>query len=185
MANKYLTSGFLFLILGVGSAKAVPPVSIDQYADVPWSVLQNNPFDGKLVYDKHFDDHFAFVTMWSPSGIKATYTSYWREQVDWRYVWKSRYIWKDGKRIEERYREREAVYERRSSQRIPKALLFAINGQVYRYESGAVPPDLARALATAPAGNMLIRVVWDNDQTWDAPIGEGTVATWRTVFSSP
>ena len=183
--NKYLAGCILAMLVGAGSAGAVPPVSIDQHADVPWSSLTSNPFDGKLVYDKHFDDHFAFVTMWSRSGIKATYTSYWRERVGWRYVWRTRHVWVDGKRVEERYRDREDIYERRTSQRIPKALMFAIHGKIYRYESGEVPPDLAQALATAPPGNMIIRVVWDNDQTWDTPIGEGTVATWRAVFSSP
>lgn len=68
-------------ILITPSAMAVNPVSINQDADVPWSSAIENPFDGKLVYDKHFSDNFAFVTSWSRQDIKATYTEYWSEVV--------------------------------------------------------------------------------------------------------
>ena len=34
-------------------AHAVAPVAVDRDADVAWSTVIDNPFDGKLVYDKH------------------------------------------------------------------------------------------------------------------------------------
>jgi hypothetical protein len=74
------------------------------------------------------------------------------------------------------------IYESRSRRKSPKTLMFAINGQIYTYEKGEVPDELAYALADAPEGNMIIRVVWHDETTWDVPIGAGTVAAWREVF---
>jgi hypothetical protein len=53
-------------------ATASSPAPVDQHAQVAWSTVQENPFDGKLVYDKHFDDGFAFVTVWSKRWIRAS-----------------------------------------------------------------------------------------------------------------
>jgi hypothetical protein len=169
----------------VPAALAVSPAPVDQHAQVAWSSVQENPFDGKLVYDKHFDDGFAFVTVWAKRWIRATYTSYWKEIVGYRRVWKIRYTWRDGKRYEEEYWDHEPIYESRSRRKSPKALMFAINGQIYTYEKGEVPDDLANALANAPEGNMTIRVVWHDETTWDVPIGAGTVSAWREIFRQP
>ena len=185
-------------ILITPSAMAVNPVSINQDADVPWSSAIENPFDGKLVYDKHFSDNFAFVTSWSRQDIKATYTEYWSEVVGYRQVWKSRRVrYYNNRRgqyrnydrnydtyIDESYPEREPIYERRWRSKSPKALMFAINDEIYTYTSGEVDPQLAKALVNAPAGTMTVRAVWDNDSTTDLPIGGGTVEAWKTVFQA-
>jgi hypothetical protein len=113
------------------NAFAVSPVSVNQDAEVSWSNIIDNPFDGKLVYDKHFTDDFAFVTSWSRGEIKATYTEYWSEIVGYRRAWKNRRVWHHDRYIDERYSQREAIYEKRSRSRSPKALLFAMNGEIY------------------------------------------------------
>jgi hypothetical protein len=178
------------------SAVALSPVSINQDADVPWSSAIENPFDGKLVYDKHFFDNFAFVTSWSKQGIKATYTEYWSTVVGYRQVWRSRrvpyhddhrgqYGDRNGDRyIDERYPYQEPIYDKRSRSKSPKALLFAINGEIYTYTNGEVDRQLADILANAPAGTMTVRAVWDNDSTSDFPIGSGTVEAWKNVFQA-
>jgi hypothetical protein len=56
-----ISVGLLFSV--TPSAFAVLPASVNQDADVAWSNVVDNPFDGKLVYDKHFTDNFAFVTI--------------------------------------------------------------------------------------------------------------------------
>ncbi|MEI6329169.1 MAG: hypothetical protein WCP16_08050 [Pseudanabaena sp. ELA645] len=184
--------GFLCVI--TPSAFAVSPVSINQDANVPWSSAIENPFDGKLVYDKHFEDSFAFVTSWSKQGIKATYTEYWSEVVGYRQVWKTRRVrYHNNHRgqyrnydhyIDERYPIQEPIYDRRSRSKSPKSLMFAINGEIYTYTSGEVDRQLAEALANAPTGTMTVRVVWDNDSTSDFPIGGGTVEAWKSVFQA-
>ena len=182
--------GLLFVI--TPSAFAVSPVSINQDANVPWSSAIENPFDGKLVYDKHFEDSFAFVTSWSKQGIKATYSEYWSEVVGYRQVWKTRrvryhnnhrgrYRNYDGY-IDERYPYQEPIYDRRSRSKSPKSILFAINGEIYTYTNGEVDRQLAEVLANAPAGTMTVRAIWDNESTTDFPIGGGTVEAWKTVF---
>ena len=184
--------GLLFVI--TPSAFAVSPVSINQDANVPWSSAIENPFDGKLVYDKHFEDSFAFVTSWSKQGIKATYTEYWSEVVGYRQVWKTRRVrYHNNHRgqyrnydhyIDERYPIQEPIYDRRSRSKSLKSLMFAINGEIYTYTSGEVDRQLAEALANAPTGTMTVRVVWDNDSTSDFPIGGGTVEAWKSVFQA-
>ncbi|NJK35159.1 MAG: hypothetical protein HC919_09495 [Oscillatoriales cyanobacterium SM2_2_1] len=153
---------------------------------MPWSSVQANPFDGQLVYDKHFDDHFTFVSVWSLSGIRATYTRSWRELIGHTTIWRTRTIHDaSGRTYQERLRTLEPIYQNRSEIRPIKALLFAIAGQQYRYETGPVSADLANALRHAPDQPMLIRVIWTDDSVWDAPIGLGTVKAWRQVFALP
>jgi hypothetical protein len=176
----------------ISSALALSPVSINQDTDVPWSSAIENPFDGKLVYDKHFNDNYAFVTSWSKQGIKATYTEYWSEVVGYRQVWKNRRVrYHDNNHrqyrdryIEERYPYQEPIYDKRSRSKSPKALMFAINGQIYTYTSGEVDRQLAEILTNAPTGIMTVRAVWADDSTSDFPIGGGTVEAWKNVFKA-
>ncbi len=191
MYQKYLPWKVKVLGISIGlllalapSALAVTPVSIDQDADVPWSNVIENPFDGKLVYDKHFGDDFAFVTSWSKQGIKATYTEYWSEIVGYRQVWRNRRTRRRDRYFDERYSDREPIYEKRLRTRSPQALLFSSQGKIYTYTEGAVDPELLAVLANFPAGNTTIRAVWNNDQTTDFPIGEGTVEAWKSIFKA-
>ena len=164
------------------SAFAVTPASVSQDADVPWSSVVENPFDGKLVYDKHFTDDFAFVSSWSRQGIKATYTEYWSDVVGYRHSWKSRRVWRHDRYIDERYSNPEPIYVKRSRSRSPKALLFSAQGKIYTYTGGEVDAELSAALASLPTGNTTIRAVWSDDQTTDFPIGASTVESWKTIF---
>ncbi|MBW4469842.1 MAG: hypothetical protein KME45_05490 [Stenomitos rutilans HA7619-LM2] len=182
------------LVFGVGIgfalsvesvAGAVQPAPIEGSAKVQWSQVINDPFDGVVVYDKNFSpsDHgFVFVTSWSKGGIRATYTWYDSDIIGYNTVWRSRWIKKKGKKIEERYSEQEPIYRYTRFDDTPKAILFAVNGQLYTYEDGAIAPELASTLANAPIGNMRIRLVWENGKTKDIEIGKGTVEAWRTVF---
>jgi hypothetical protein len=165
------------------NAFAVTPTSIGQDADVPWSSVVENPFDGKLVYDKHFTENFAFVSSWSRQGIKATYTEYWSDVVGYRRSWKSRRVWRHDRYIYESYDDPEQpIREKRSRARSPKALLFSAQGKIYTYTGGEVDAEISAALASLPTGNTTIRAVWSNDQTTDIPIGAGTVEAWKTIF---
>jgi hypothetical protein len=186
LINLGCSLGFVFglALTSIPQAWAVQPASIDQHADVPWSKLIDNPFDGKLVHDKNYTDDFALVTTWTRQGIRATYTRYWKELEGYRSVWKTRKVYSETakKYIDREYREQEPVYRQLSEDLAPRELMFAIGGQVYRYEDGPVPPELAKALATAPSGNMTIRVVFSNGRTMETEIGGDTVESWKTLF---
>ena len=177
-----LSIGFGLWLVNPSMGLAVAPASIDQSSDVPWSSIVENPFDGKVVYDKHFTDNFAFVSSWSKQAIKVTYTEYWSEVVSYRRVWKNRRIRQGDRYINERYSEQEPVTEKRSRSRSPKALLFASQGKIYTYTDGVVDPELAAVLVSLPAETITVRAVWDNDQTTDFPIGAGTVELWKSIF---
>lgn len=166
-----------------GAAIAIPPATVNQHSGVAWSQLVENPFDGRVVYDKNFGDGFAFVSSWSIQGIRGTYTRYWREIEGYRTVWKTRKVHRNGREEWEDYKEREPIYRDYSSNRTPKAILIAINGQVYTYQDGPVSPELAAALTSAPPVNLKIRLVWDNDEVFDTEIGSGTVAAFKTLFT--
>jgi hypothetical protein len=173
-------------VLSLGSfAGAVQPAPVEGNADVQWSKVISDPFDGTVVYDKNFNpsDHgYVFVTSWSKGGIRATYTWYESAIDGYRTIWRSRWVHRKGKKVEEQYPEQEPIYRYTRFDNTPKAILFAINGQRYTYEEGAIAPDLATALVSAPPGNMRIRLVWENGKTKDIEIGKGTVEAWKTVF---
>ncbi|MBM0740081.1 hypothetical protein JOY44_00225 [Phormidium sp. CLA17] len=166
------------------AAIAVAPAPVTQNSKVAWSEVVSDRFDGMLVYDKNFDGggKFVFVSSWAPQGIRATYTEYHSEVVDYKTVWRSKWITEKGKRREVQYRDQEPIYRKYQTDRSPKTIKFAINNQVYTYEQGTVPAELAAALANAPLENMTIRLVWENDATTDIEIGKGTVAAWKTIF---
>lgn len=193
MRQRLLSLGIgCALALGMGtSAIAVDPASVQENANVAWSKVVTDPFDGKIVYDKHYTtsdkEGFVFVSSWSQGGIRATYERYRQEIVGYRTVWRTREVkrtTKDGKErvVQETYPEQEPVYQRFSDRAAPQAILLSIRGQVYRYESGPVTPELAQALVSAPNETMKIRLVWQNGATLDVPIGKGTVAAWKSVF---
>lgn len=179
------------LTLGLGTAaQAVAPVVTSLDYKVEWSKVMNDPFDGAVVYDKNFDPggRFEFISRWSQQGIQATYRNYHAELVGYRTAWRPQPFYGYGKRNRYyrafSYVDSEPVYRRFGVDRTPTAIKFAINGKVYTYEQGAVSPDLATALATAPDANMTIRLLWEDGGATDVAIGRGTVAAWKTIFRS-
>lgn len=177
-----LTTGFT-LSSGL-AANAIAPVVISQNSNVEWSKAINDPFDGLVVFDKNFDagGSFEFISRWSPQGIQATYRNFFSEIIGYRTVWKSQRVKSGDKYRTYSYPEQEPIRKRFSRDRIPTAIKFAINGKVYTYAQGAVPPDLAAALVSAPDENMTIRLMWDDGGSTDMAIGRGTVQAWKTVF---
>ncbi|WP_421657043.1 hypothetical protein [Leptothermofonsia sp. ETS-13] len=187
MKNRWLSLGMSlgFFISSIPAAFAVQPAPISGSAKVSWSKVVEDPFDGKIVYDKNFTDDFEFVSSWSKSGIRATYIQFRSEFVGYRTTWRTRtYYDKHGRRRYDRYPDQEPIYRRYSIKHTPKAIKFAINGQIYTYEEGAVPLELAAALASAPPQNMVIRLIWDDGRIQDIEIGRGTVEAWKAIFRS-
>lgn len=186
MQNRFFPLALgLTLSLWAGSkGLAIEPTSVDQGSDVAWSQVVNNPFDGKLVYDKNFGNGFAFVSSWSWQGIRGTYTRYWSEVVGYQTVWRTRSIY-DGyyrRRRTVYYQDQEPIYRNYSDPKSPQSILIALKDQVYTYDGGPVTPELATALASAPPGNVKIRLVWADGRTLDMEIGAGTVEAWKTIF---
>ncbi|MDB9314144.1 hypothetical protein PN462_13615 [Spirulina sp. CS-785/01] len=170
-------------VMGLHPAMAVPPASITRDSDVRWSEVVDDPFDGLIVYDRNFASNRAYVSSWSAQEIRMTY--YWSEQhvVGTRTVWRDRRVYRDGEWVDVPYPEEEPIYRTETYQKTPKAILFALDEQVYRYEEGPISPDLARALVNAPSSNITIRLLWPDGSTDDVEIGRGTVEAWRTVFA--
>lgn len=184
--NRFLNLGLsIGLALSMTPASlAVAPVTISQSTKVEWSRVIDDPFDGKVVYDKNFDPGgtFEFISRWSSQGIQATYKEYFSEIAGYRTMWRNDWVGTGKKRRQVRYADQEPIYRRYNTNRTPKAIKFAINGQVLTYEQGTVSPELAAALASAPPGNMTIRLMWDDGGSTDMAIGRGTVEAWKTVF---
>ncbi|MBW4541780.1 MAG: hypothetical protein KME43_21930 [Myxacorys chilensis ATA2-1-KO14] len=180
------------------TAFAVQSAPITENSKVKWSQVIEDPFDGTVVYDKHFAGDFTFVSSWSKQGIRTTYTQKKSILSGYETAWVDRWVPDyDCKRKKERkdddckhkqrlesYPTQKPVYEAFYIDHIPRKILFAIAGKIYTYESGSVVPELASALSTAPNENMRIRLEWQNGRTTDMPIGQGTVRAWRTIFSS-
>lgn len=180
-----LSFGAGIILSFVNNGLAVAPAPITPDADVQWSQIVRDRFDGAVVYDKNFDGgSFTFISSWAPQGIRATYTQYHADVVGYRTVWKSKWVKHRGNRQEVRYPEQEPIYRRYSTTKTPRAIKFAINDQTFTYTDGPVSPELAAALRSAPNENMIIRLIWTDESTTDMPIGRGTVATWKTLFAS-
>lgn len=186
MKKQLLSLGFSlgFILSATSTAFAVQPAPINDNDKVQWSRVVESPFDGQIVYDKNFNDDLVFVSSWAKNGIRATYTRIESRLIGYRPVWRTRTVHRKHRKYEERYQEQEPIYQKYRTDRFIQSLQFAINGQVYTYEEGPVPPELAAALASAPSKNMIIRLVWRDGSTKEMEIGKGTVESWKTIFSS-
>ncbi len=178
------TTGLTFGINSV--VHAVAPVVTNLTTNVEWSTIVNDPFDGPVVFDRNFDPggRFEVISRWSPQGIQATYRSFFTQVVGYQTFWGAPKLRSRGGYYRAfAFPEAEPIYRRFGVEKTPVAIKFAINGQVYTYEQGAVASDLAAALATAPDQNMTIRLMWADGGATDVAIGRGTVATWKTLFA--
>lgn len=173
------------------TAFAVQPAPIQETSNIKWSEVVEDPFDGTVVYDKHFTNQFTIVSSWSKQAIRVTYTKKDSVFEGYQTVWQTRWITDstgEGKHKKtrqrlERYPTQQPIYRTVHTEIIPDKILFAIRGQLYSYEGGQVPSDLAEALASAPTEeNMRIRLEFNTGKTLDVEVGKGTVKTWKTVF---
>jgi len=195
--NKLLLSlGFGLISSFVTSAAfAVESAPITENSKVAWSQVIQDPFDGTVVYDKHFTYELSFVSSWSKQGIRATYTQKRSILTGYRTTWVTQWVsdyygckhrssCKHRQKLEH-YPTQEPLYQTFYTELIPRRILFAIAGKIYTYESGSVSPELALALSNAPTTeNLRIRLEWRDGKTTDVEIGKGTVKAWRTIFSS-
>ncbi|MBE9222195.1 hypothetical protein IQ215_05740 [Cyanobacterium stanieri LEGE 03274] len=185
MIKKILPLVVILTNLASISAQAqITPSPVNQDSRVPWSEVVNDPFDGKIVYDKDFGSNHATVSSWTRNYIKLSYFQREQEIVSYRNVRRTRQVWRKDKYVEEVYWEREPIYRSYWLSDSPEQILFAIDGVVYRYDGDVVSDELASALANAPEGNMRIRLVWQNQRTQDVMIGGGTVKAWKEVYGN-
>jgi hypothetical protein len=190
MRQQLLMLGLGLILSSAAPALAVQPASVRASDDVAWSKVVENPFDGKIVYDRNYKDDFVFVSSWSRKGIGITYTQVRSVLVGYDY----RPDFEYGIGFSPRYRRRglglffshqAPVYQRYVIDNVPDSISLAINGNVYTYESGPVAPELAAALASAPIENVKIRLNWKDGTTRDTEIGKETVRAWKTIFGQP
>jgi hypothetical protein len=192
MRQQLLMLGFsLFLISSASPALAVQPAPVRASDDVAWSKVVENPFDGKIVYDKNYKDDFVFVSSWSKQGIGITYSRV--DSVLVGYDYSPSFGFGSGYNYFSRYRrkglgsglllrQRVPIYQHYVTDSVPDSISLAINGNVYTYEAGPVSAELAAALASAPPGNIMVRLSWKDGTVRDTEIGRGTVQAWKTIF---
>lgn len=187
--NKLFTPILIIFVVtfcGVFPVEAkVQPSPVNQDSSVPWSKITDDPFEGKIVYDKDFDGFggsHAVVSSWSSQAIRITY--FWQEKkVDYyKQVKRTRTVQRNNRNEEEVYWETEPVYKTDWLNKNPETIIFSLNGKIYNYEGGKISDELATALANAPNGNMKIRLVWSDGSTTDTTIGSGTVKAFKTIY---
>lgn len=170
---QLLGLGLSFIVGTASPTLAVQPASISANDNVAWSKVVENPFDGRVVYDRNYQGDYVLVSSWAKSGIRATYT-----QVNSVLLGYDRY----SRHNFSLFPYEEPIYQQAFSDSVPDSIDLAINGKVYTYTNGAVSPDLAAALISAPAEKVKIRLVWKDGRTKDTEIGKGTVQAWKTIF---
>ncbi|WP_204102284.1 MULTISPECIES: hypothetical protein [Spirulina sp. CCY15215] len=198
MKQKLLTIVALLSTVSVLPAFAVEP-SLVNYGDrVSWSEVEYSEFDGLYVNDRHTGiggDRDYFVSQWSQSGIRFTFRDNFVASISIvpRIEYQSRRHynhrtdeWEDIS-VPETVNERVENWGYRDYS--PTVIHFSINGEQYSYTEGKVSPELANALANAPAKNMKIRLEFSDTPQYDlkplmeVEIGQKTVLTWRKVFA--
>jgi hypothetical protein len=191
MRKQLLSLGLgLGLIFGsAAQAGAVQPVAINANDNVDWSKVVENPFDGRVVYDRNYNRDFVLVSSWSRNGIRATYSVLQSSVVGYQGYGYPRFGFGFGRGYRHfggfglgLFAPAEPVYQNYLVAAAPDSITFSINGRSYTYENGPVSPELAAALASAPSKNMLIRLAWKNGDTRDVEIGRGTVNAWKQIF---
>lgn len=193
MRQKVLILGFSFFLIGSACPSlALQPASVRATDDVEWSKVIENPFDGRIVYDRNYKDDFVFVSSWSKQGIGVTYTQ--AKSILVGYDYGPSFGYGFGYDYSPRYRrrglglllrQRVPVYQRYSTDSVPDSVSLAINGTVYTYESGPVSLELAAVLANAPLENIMVRLRWKDGTVRDSEIGKDTVRAWKTIFGQP
>jgi len=177
---QLLVLGASFLISTVSPALAVPPATVDANDNVAWSKVIENPFDGRIVYDRNYKAGFVFVSSWSKSGIGVTYNRVGSRLIGYEGGFGHyRRGFGFGFGLSS---EAEPVYRYYITESVPDSISLAIASKIYTYTGGPVPLELATALANAPPGNIMIRLLWNDGRTKDTEIDKDTVKAWKSVF---
>ncbi|XHX76930.1 MAG: hypothetical protein RBJ76_21190 [Stenomitos frigidus ULC029] len=187
MKWQLLGLGLSLTVSTAAPALAVAPAAVDAGDNVAWSKVVENPFDGKIVYDRNYKSGFVFVSSWSKNGIGVTYN-----RIGSRLIGYSTGVGYSGFGFGH-YRRglglglglfsgADPVYNYYLTESVPDSISLAIGGKIYNYTDGPVSPELAAALANAPSGNIAIRLLWNDGRTKDTEIGKDTVKAWKTVF---
>ena len=182
MKWQLLVLGASFLISTVSPALAVPPATVDANDNVAWSKVIENPFDGRIVYDRNYKAGFVFVSSWSKSGIGVTYNRVGSRLIGYEGGfghYRRGFGFGFGFGLSS---EAEPVYRYYITESVPDSISLAIASKIYTYTGGPVPLELATALANAPPGNIMIRLLWNDGRTKDTEIGKDTVKAWKSVF---
>jgi len=176
MKRQLVGLGLGILVSTAAPALALSPATVDAGDNVAWSKVVENPFDGKIVYDRNYK-----------SGFGVTYS-----RVGSRLIGYDAGFGYSGLGFGHRRggfgfglglsSDADPVYRYYLTESVPDSISLAIAGKLYTYTSGAVSPELATALATAPPGNVKIRLLWSDGKTKDTEIGKDTVKAWKTVF---
>ena len=180
--------GLLCGIYLVGSATAAELATVDSatlgtHRSLPWSepVQIDDPFEGSFVgvFDRHsFNDRFLDT----------------QAQIEVQSLWSREFI-----RVLSIIRDRDCrstsfntspqiSCSEFSNARTIVQLFVKVDDAVFevagRNNTFPVSDELARALQEAPESIVDIRLVAESGEAIDSEIGEGTVAAWRTVYTT-
>lgn len=188
MKRQLLGLGLGFFVSTVSPGLAMSPAPIDASDNVAWSKVVENPFDGRIVYDRNYKAGFVFVSSWSKNGIGITYNQIGSRLVGYEAGF-GHYRRGFGFGFGHHrsfdlglFSDADPVYQSYITESVPDSISLAIAGKIYTYTGGSVSSELATALANAPLGKIMIRLVWNDGKTKDTEIGKDTVKAWKTVF---
>jgi hypothetical protein len=190
MKRQLLGLGLGLIVSSATPALAVPPATVEAGDRVAWSKVVENPFDGKIVYDRNYKSGFVFVSSWSKNGIGVTYNRIGSKLIGYEAGFGYSGLGGFGLGHHRRgfgfglglFSDADPVYRYYITESVPDSISLAIAGKLYTYTGGPVSPELATALANAPPGNIALRLIWQDGRTKDTEIGKDTVKAWKTIF---
>jgi hypothetical protein len=174
-----LPIAFGILLSNTYITQAVEPVTIDMSSGVKWSSPVNDEFDGYIVYDNHRVGKDTIVSSWSKKAIKLTVSKEFSKVTGSR----QERSCKKGKDTSDCTWQEVPTYTEYTKNYQVSSFTISINNRLYKYDRGAVPLQLAQALANAPIDkNVRIRILTADGFTVNSEIGAGTVKAWRQIF---
>jgi hypothetical protein len=198
MKHQIIAILALFGVAAMPPAFAVEPSLVNYRDRVSWSEVEYSNFDGLYVNDRHTGiggDRDYFVSQWSRKAIRLTFRDSFIASISIvpRVRYRSRRHYNHRRKKWESISFPEVVNERVANwsyhEYSPLAIHFRINDEEYTYNDGEVAPELANALANAPAENMIVRLEFAESNQhnlkplMEVEIGKRTVLAWRQVFA--
>ncbi|NJP10243.1 MAG: hypothetical protein HC866_12820 [Leptolyngbyaceae cyanobacterium RU_5_1] len=187
LSTLIILSGSVALADAPASVPVVTSSALGFGIDVPWSkpVRVVDPFDGEFlaVFDRNYfrsrqlADHVGVISLWSQKSVRVLVATSDRSCTYGLGLGIGLFGGTVG-----------TACVQSTDSKVLTELQVKIRDQVFRAlaQDGAFPvsSELAKALQSAPDGNVSIRLSTKSGETIDSEIGKDTVKAWRTVYAS-
>lgn len=187
LAATILATLTLMTQMKIASSEVRTPLQ-NQDFDGPWSVVTNIQGES-CIADRH-DHPINFNSTWCSDFIGMEAVKNWKEQVGNRPVQRSKrvprtvYVNSVPTTVYDTvyYTEYEPIYQNFSKVYHIQEIQF--DEGKYVYTGGEVSSALKAFLSSCPEGNIWVKLITQESETWNYEIGKDTVKEWKKIYSN-